>query len=241
MSGNPKLDAIKVANTRQRILEGCFTLFSERGIESVSMPELARAVGQARSYIYHLFPTKPDLVIAVSAYVWRKYTEQSFERIDAEIRTAGKSAAERYVFWLDCFLDLYREHRDLLRFNQFFNVYVANEKVSDEQMEPYRRVIMDLKNRFLRAYELGKQDGTLRTDIPEQKIFSTTLHLMLAAVTRYAVGLVYKDGDSTPEEELAALREMLMQRYTTEKRASFPSAISENEGIQPLNIEEERK
>ena len=64
-------------------------------------------------------------------------------------------------------------------------------------------------------YETAKQDGTLRTDIPEQKIFSTTLHLMLAAVTRYAVGLIYQGGE--PEEELTALKEMLMQRYTVRK------------------------
>ena len=53
------------------------------------------------------------------------------------------------------------------------------------------------------------------TDVPEEEIFSTTLHLMLAAATRYAVGLIYQGGD--PEEELTALKEMLMERYTITK------------------------
>ena len=213
MSANPELDAIKVAKSRQRILDGCFTHFAARGIEPVSVPNLAREIGQARSYIYYLFPTKLDLVIAVSTDVWKKYVEQNFARSDAENNTANRTAAERYEFWLDSFLDLYRGHRDLLRFNQFFNVYMANEKVSDEQMKPYYRVIAELESRFRQVYELGKQDGTLRTDIPEQKIFSTTLHLMLAAVTRYAVGLVYRSGVD-PEEELTELKDMLIQKYT---------------------------
>ena len=60
---------------------------------------------------------------------------------------------------------------------------------------------------------MGEQDGTLRTDVPEKKMFSLTLHLMLAAVTRYAVGLLY-DAGIDPEEELTELKDMLMRRYT---------------------------
>ena len=57
----------------------------------------------------------------------------------------------------------------------------------------------------------------MRTDVPAKKIMLTTLHLMLAAVTRYAVGLVYTDG-SDPDQELAVLKEMLMERYTKTQR-----------------------
>ena len=43
-------------------------------------------------------------------------------------------------------------------------------------------------------------------------MFSATLHLMLAAVTRYAVGLVYLRGPD-PEQELL-LRDLLVERFT---------------------------
>ena len=49
-------------------------------------------------------------------------------------------------------------------------------------------------------------------------MFSTTLHLMLAAVTRYAVGLVY-EGGTEPEKELTVLKEMLMGRYLAREKA----------------------
>ena len=60
-------------------------------------------------------------------------------------------------------------------------------------------------------YLKAKQDKTLRTDDPEEKMFSTTIHLMLAAVTRYAVGLVY-----IPESGFDAMEEL-----ETQKRAIF--------------------
>ena len=47
-------------------------------------------------------------------------------------------------------------------------------------------------------------------------MFSTTLHLMLAAVTRYAVGLVYiPENGLDAEKELEKLKEALLMRYRT--------------------------
>ena len=60
------------------------------------------------------------------------------------------------------------------------------------------------------------EDKTIRTGEPEEKMFSTTLHLMLAAVTRYAVGLIYiPEKDFEPEKEIEVLKDMLMEKYTT--------------------------
>ena len=42
-------------------------------------------------------------------------------------------------------------------------------------------------------------------------MFSVTLHLMLAVVTRYAVGLVYNS--NTDIEELQLQKKMLSQRF----------------------------
>jgi len=208
MSRNPAMDAARVEKTKERMLKAGFRKFSACGIEPVSMPEFAKEFGMARSMFYLYFPTKLDFAIAISAYAWNSYNQRKYEETDA----GARSAAERYRFWLDSFLELYREHQDLLRYNQFFNVYVANKEIPDEQMEPFNRVIKALEARFHGLYELGKQDGTLKTDVPEEEIFSTTLHLMLAATTRYAVGLVYESRD--PEKELERLKGMLIREFT---------------------------
>ena len=47
-------------------------------------------------------------------------------------------------------------------------------------------------------------------------MFSTTLHLMLAAVTRYAIGLVYiPENGFDAEKELEKLKEAMLLRYKT--------------------------
>ena len=211
MSRNAEMDAIRTARSRQKVLESAFVLFAGRGIESVTIPEIAKAAGMDRSSVYRFFPTKPDLAVAVSTGMWDRFNRQKLEGTD----TGEKTAAERYGLWLDSFLELYREHKDLLRYNQFFNVYAANEKISRERMEPFSRVIDALEARFRDLYRQGRRDGTLETGIPEEEMFSATLHLMLAAVTRYAVGLIYESRD--PEKELTALKEMLMRKYTKQE------------------------
>ena len=46
-------------------------------------------------------------------------------------------------------------------------------------------------------------------------MFSTTLHLMLAAVTRYAVGLVYTPQDGfDAQAELETMKEIFLVKYT---------------------------
>ena len=205
MSKNPEKDALRKAATKQKIIETGFRVFAERTIDAANLKEVAAAGDMAMSTVYFYYNRKEALVLDIGAWVWKQYTDANIHP-DIEHSTA----AEDYAFFLESFIDLYRNHRDMLRFNQFFNIYVQREGIPAERMRPYNNVIDALAQRFHVCYEKAKIDGTLRTDIPEREMFSRTLHLMLAAVTRYAVGLVY-DGGVDPESELIFLRDMMME------------------------------
>ena len=128
------------------------------------------------------------------------------------------TAAERMKLYLDSFIDLYRSHRDVLRYNYYFNSFLANERVSQEQSRSYQDVVDTLKKAFHELYLTGMKDGTLRTDLPESVMFSSSFHIMLAAVTRYAMGLVYLEADVDPERELVLLEEALFKVYAVEQK-----------------------
>jgi len=205
----PELDEQRKAATREKILETALRVFAEKTIDAVNLTDIAKEAGIGMATVYRHFDKKPDLVLAASTWAWQKYRQENWRAVDR----AGMSAAEVFEYFLDAFLDLYRNHRDLLRFNQYFNAYVKREGIPPERMKPYADVMNALAAQFHTIWTMGEQDGTLRTDVPEKKMFSLTLHLMLAAVTRYAVGLLY-DAGIDPEEELTELKDMLMQRYT---------------------------
>lgn len=194
--------------SRQKLVEGGFKIFAEKTIDAVNLTEAAQASGVGMATVYRHFGTKTALVLEIGTWLWQRISEQT-QRIR---ENEGRTAIETYEYFLDVFIDLYRNHKDVLRFNHFFNVYVQREDVTAEQLEPYNEVIEQLARRFHRVYVKGCQDGTLRTDVREAEMFSSTLHLMLASATRYAVGLIYDNG-SDPERELLLLKQMLLDHY----------------------------
>lgn len=210
MGRNLEKDAIEMAAKNQRILGNGFRIFAESTIEKVTMYDVAKAAGIAISSLYRYYSTKPKLVMAISTWAWNAYSEEN-EKREAELLSSDGTAAEMFDFYLESFLDLYRNHKNLLRFNQFFNIYLASGEISKEEMQPYMDMINGLEKRFGRIYSKAQQDNTLCTNLSEKQMFSATLHLMMAVVTRYAIGLVY-NGD-LDAEELWMQKEMLMQRF----------------------------
>ena len=209
MGRNTEKDAVEMASKNRRILENGFRIFAERSIDSVKMTDISDAAGIAISSLYRYYSTKPKLVMAISTWVWDRYTNS--QRLDAS-KESERTAAEEFNFYLEAFLDLYRNHKDILRFNQFFNIYIQTVNIPEEEKKPFTDVVHALEARFAKMYQKGVRDGTLNTEMPEKKMFSTTLHLMLAAVTRYAVGLAFVEGTDA-EEELKMQKELLLKRF----------------------------
>ncbi len=53
------------SNTRRRILQIALSLMSQRGVDGTSMRDLASAAGLNVASLYHYFPSKRDLLVAV--------------------------------------------------------------------------------------------------------------------------------------------------------------------------------
>ncbi len=200
---------------RDSFLEKAYELFSTRSIDAVSMQDVADASGYGVATLYRYFRTKPALVVAVAVWKWEEFCDDNRKKISGQGREL-MSAKERFENFLDAFVDMYENYKDLLRFNQFFNIYIQSEEGMDpEGMKPYQSIIESVRVLFHDVYLKGMEDHTFRAGFSEEEIFSTTLHLMLAAVTRYAVGLVYKPADGFDAlKELEVLKNMFMNQYT---------------------------
>ena len=117
---------------------------------------------------------------------------------------------------MDAFLDLYRNHADILRFNYAFNSYLRNAQATEEQKRPYLRMADDLREAFHQMYEKSMADGTINRSISEVEMFSGAFHIMLAAATRCATGLAYvvPGRENDTEKELERLEAMMLREYT---------------------------
>lgn len=200
---------------KMEFLKAGFALFSAKSIEAVTLEEVAKASGHGPATLYRYFDSKSGLLLEISAWKWGEFFEQNRRRRPSE-SFEEKTAADMFAFYLDSFLEVYRKNKALLRFNQFFNIYLQSEDAGQNTKVMYQKLMEPITDFFRMMYGKAKQDGTIRTDIPEEEVLSTTMHLMLAAVTRYAVGLVYHPpGGFDDLKELETLRDMLFRQYGT--------------------------
>jgi AcrR family transcriptional regulator len=92
--------------TRQRILDAALDLFGTRGVDAVSLDEIARDVGIRKQTILYWFPSKDALVDAVLEAVAaelvvdidaaiRSASNDPLERIDAVVRAVFRPAVRR--------------------------------------------------------------------------------------------------------------------------------------------------
>ncbi len=210
---NIEKDEIEMAARRETMLNEGFRLFSEGGIASVSMQEVANACKLGIATLYRYYNTKLALVLDIGTRRWEEYGSYVVER-RREMDADSMTAAEELSFYLGFYVELYKDHKALLCFNQDFNNYVQHEGANMEQLKPYTKAISNLGTLFHPIYEKGQRDGTIRTDMPEGKMFSFTAHIMLAAAVRYAQGLLYEAGDEADRTgDLEFLKRMILKEF----------------------------
>ena len=210
---NLEKDEVEMMRRREAMLAEGFRLFSERGIEAVPMQEVAKACHLGIATLYRYFNTKLALVIAIGVRQWQDYEE--YVRTQREERHIGEmTAAQELDFYLDFYIDLYRNHKDVLRFNQNFNNYVQHENTTEEQLRPYVEAINIFARMFSELYEKGRIDGTIRTELPKEKMFASTSHIMLAVIVRYAQGLLFSgDDEADMTQEVLMVKHMILREF----------------------------
>jgi AcrR family transcriptional regulator len=100
------------ARNRLRILEAARTLFAQRGVEEVSLEEVARAAGVGKATLFRRFGDRGALFLAL-------LDEHERELQDAVLRGdpplgPGAPPRERLMAFLHALLALSFEHRELL-------------------------------------------------------------------------------------------------------------------------------
>ena len=92
--------------TRQRILDAALDLFGRRGVDAVSLDEIARHVGVRKQTVLYWFESKDalvdavleqvatELLVAIDAAI-RSAPDEPLERIDAVVRAVFRPAVRR--------------------------------------------------------------------------------------------------------------------------------------------------
>lgn len=98
--------AVRETSTRQRILDAALDLFGARGVDAVSLDEIARVVGVRKQTVLYWFASKDELldvvleevaaelIVVIDAAV-RSAAPDPLDRIDAVVRAVFRPAVRR--------------------------------------------------------------------------------------------------------------------------------------------------
>jgi AcrR family transcriptional regulator len=93
------------AGARERIVEGSYELFAQRGIQAVGVDEVIETAGVAKATLYRHFPSKNDLVIA---FLERREERWTRELVEAGARSRGSTPEEQLLAIFDVFDEWFR-------------------------------------------------------------------------------------------------------------------------------------
>lgn len=205
-----------MSRRRNDVLEAAFRLFSERSIESVTMNDIADASGVGIATVFRYFGTKLDLCVELGGKKWKEFgkvVEKDIFRHNCFMM----SAYEMMEFYIDRYVLLFDEFKPLLRYNSDFFYFATHQSESRDEalkaMNTYLESLLTFSKAFHLVYVKAGKDHTLRTDIPEEELFVTSMYILLTLVQRLAYGLIYPGKDDSFASEILSLAKDMILSY----------------------------
>jgi AcrR family transcriptional regulator len=170
-------------NQREWILEVAQSLFTQHGIEGVTLAEIAKAARLTKATLYRYFSSKEEMAQEIFKIVTRGWRERN-EREVWSISGNGYAYIERFV--TSHFNYLFQNSHEA-RFVAEFNYKYAQAWSAALMTALLLENLSEERQRLLDAIYAGQKDGSLRPDIAPE--------VMLAVIFNFNSGMLSRVGE----------------------------------------------
>jgi AcrR family transcriptional regulator len=166
--------ARKKASTRAQIVAAAIRLFSEQGIDAVTVDQIAAAADVGKGTIYNYFQTKEDIIVAFMVDIER--TVQAQVRA---LKSRQRSAAGVLIRFVQAQFQMKESYHGFVR------VFLGHMFLHTEQFLPYMVEMQTVIDPPLEAlFTELQQRGAIRSDValPELVLVFKTIQLGLTGL-----------------------------------------------------------
>ena len=200
--------------TVARILDSAFELFAARGIEPVTMEDIAQKAKIAPAILNRYFDSKDTLVVKTATHAWTSQMEDVLPNIVKPKYTNSTGYVQlEQIFIL--FVKLYEKHQDFLRFIYLFDAYAVKEKIQKDQMTNYESKILLVKEIISVAIQKGIEDGSINKKYAKagDALYFTLIHTFFSTAQKLALSgnLLDMDSQMNGARQLTLLSEILLE------------------------------
>ncbi len=179
-------------------------LFLDRSILSVTIKEIADQAGVGEATIYRYFVKKQNLVLLVAEKLQKKVFEEYF------VSSRGNGYRKIEAFF-NAYVEIFKAHRDYFRFVGEFDAYMISENLNPT--EAYSDGINQFRELFVKAYEEGLADGSVRNIGKDPASFYyAAAHSMLSLCKHLSAerGIVPQDSITDKNYEIDEMKRVIL-------------------------------
>lgn len=205
------MSVLKMAR-RKAIVEEAKKLYLEKGVEQVTIADLAAHLTIGEASLYRYFGRKQNLVVEAAMLTWQEILEKMTSM--PEKPTGFENLREFYGF----FLSVFQEHPEFYQFAEEFDGIMVKEPLPQETLAPYEEVILKVKKRFDHFFAMGLQDGSIKCQLDPDIYYFSTSHALLGICKKLArrKGLLEYEDTLDKSQQIASLIDICLSFIQSE-------------------------
>ncbi|MCR4734874.1 MAG: TetR/AcrR family transcriptional regulator [Treponema sp.] len=197
-----------------RILEAAFLLFSEHGIDTIAMTDIAKKAEIGVASLYRYYETKDMIAIKTAIWAWENQKKNILPDIENE-SFSGMKGLEQINAICKMFGNLLENQTDFLRFIYFFDSYIIRQKIEAEKLTEYEEIIKSVQTIVAAAIHKGIEDGSINIKFKdcENTLYFTLMHTLFSIVQKLSLSgkMLYMDSESPTKSQLELLTKILIE------------------------------
>ena len=186
------------------IIEVATKLFLERGINEVTIKDIASEAEIGEATIYRHFIKKQNIVLAVALKLKEKVFEGYFDL------SKGKTGFEKVEIFYSSYLNVFKNSPEYFYFINEFDAYMCMEE--SISLDEYEKEVDSFKSPFVEAYELGLKDQSIRKVDSIDTFYLATTHALLELCKKLSANreLLKQDRNSKKASEIECLIKIIL-------------------------------
>jgi len=161
------------------IVSAALTVFSEHGLETTTMVDVAKQAQVGVASVYRYFTTKFDLALEAANLLWLEKIDPMFYAVIDESYTQ-QNGLEKIRRLLNVSSQLTTQLPNALSFLEYFDNFIVNQHIESSRLLSYNESLSSAKDLFVDAVNQGKQDGSIRADLDEVAFYYTISHTLMS-------------------------------------------------------------
>lgn len=201
-------------NRMNRILSSAFILFSEKGIDTIAMTDIAKKAEIGVASLYRYYETKDQIAICVAIWAWQKEKLEMMKTLSgAEYEKL--SGLEKLSLMCEMFVHLFENQGDFLRFIYFFDSYVVRQEINAKKLVDYEAIITEVQNVVLNAISDGVKDNSIELPkgVTKDELYFTLMHSLFSTAQKLTLSgnMLVMDSKAQSANQLRLLGRLLIK------------------------------